>query len=355
MTLIRPFILLCILIFSISCSNYDYDLFIKNGLIIDGTGSEAVSGHVLVHDGKIVQAGDFDISEISAENTIDAEGRVISPGFVDVHSRGVPGETPRFDNFLTQGVTSITLGLIGRSPGNDDVKGWMNGVDNSGTGPNVIHFTGHSTLRNLVDAPRESRLDNQYISRMQEILEESMSAGSFGLSYGLEFEPASYADMPELVALANRAVDNGGIIMGHVRSEDDDRIEESIAEILEIARETDAQLNISHLKIVYANDPQRAEDVLSLLNEARDEGMTITADLYPYVASFTTIGIIFPEWARPPHDFEEVVDNRRAELEDYLRNRINLRNGPEATLFGTGPWTGKTLAEVAEELDIPFE
>jgi len=355
MILTRPLLLLAILIFSISCTNHDYDLLIKNGLIIDGTGSEAFHGHVLVKDGKIIEVGDFDISDNSAVNTLDAEGSIISPGFVDVHSRGVPVETPRFDNFLSQGVTTITLGLIGRSPGDDDVEGWMNEVDNSGTGPNVIHFTGHSTLRNLVDAPREGGLDDQYISRMQEILEKSMSAGSFGLSYGLEFEPASYADMPELVALANRAVENGGMIMGHVRSEDDDKIEEAISEILDVARETGAQLNISHLKIVYANDPERAEDVLELMNEARDEGMTITADLYPYVASFTTIGIIFPEWARPPHNFEEVVANRRAELEEYLCNRINLRNGPEATLFGTEPWTGKTLAEVAEELNMPFE
>jgi len=231
----------------------------------------------------------------------------------------------------------------------------MDEVDHSGTGPNIVHFTGHSTLRNLVDAPREGGLDDQYISRMQEILEKSMDAGSFGLSYGLEFEPASYADMPELAALANTAAGKGGILMGHVRSEDDDRIEESIAEILEVARQSGARLNISHLKIVYANDPQRAEDVLALMDEARDDGLAITADVYPYVASFTTIGIVFPEWARPPHDFDEVAANRRAELEEYLRNRIHLRNGPGATLFGTEPWAGKTLSEVAEELDMPFE
>ena len=355
MFIIRSLLLLGILILLISCASNDYDMLIKNGQIIDGTGSEVFSGHVLVKDGKIVRFGDFDISGITAKNTIDADGRVISPGFVDVHSRGEPVETPRFDNFLTQGVTTISLGLIGRSPGEDDVEGWMNKVDETGTGLNVIHFTGHSTLRNLVGAPREGGLDNQFIDRMQGILEESLSAGSFGLSYGLEFEPASYADMRELVTLANTAVDKGGIIMGHVRSEDDDKIEESIAEILEIARKADAQLNISHLKIVYANDPQRADDVLELMNEARDNGLSVTADLYPYVASFTTIGIIFPEWARPPHDFDEVVASRRAELEEYLRNRINLRNGPEATLFGTEPWTGKTLAEVAKELDMPFE
>jgi N-acyl-D-amino-acid deacylase len=351
----RLLVILFASLFTLSCTAAEYDLLIKNGMIIDGTGTEAYKGHVLVQDGMIVRAGDFEISRIDASKTINAEGMVVTPGFVDAHSRGVPEDTPRFDNFLAQGVTTITLGLIGRSPGGEHVDEWMSDVDRLGTGPNIIHFTGHSTLRNLSDAPREDKLDETYIDRMQEILMESMRAGSFGLSYGLEFEPASYADMPELVALATTVGDYGGMIMGHVRSEDDDRIEESVSEILDVARASDTQLNISHLKIVYANDPQRAEDVLGLMNEARGEGTAVTADLYPYIASFTTIGIVFPEWARPPHDFDEVVENRRDELEEYLRNRIHLRNGPEATLFGTEPWTGQTLADVAEELGIPFE
>ena len=344
------------LIFLLSgCAQPDYDLLITNASIIDGSGSLAADGHILVHDGMIVRAGDFDISEIRAVKTIDAAGRTVTPGFVDVHSRGVPQETPRFDNFLSMGVTTITLGLIGRSPGEGRVGEWMDEVDAVGTGPNVVHFTGHSTLRNLVDAPRRSNPGEEYIARMKEILEASMEAGSFGISFGLEFDPASYADQNELVKLARRAGEHGGMVIGHVRSEDDNRIEEAIQEMLDVAQEAGTDLNISHLKIVYANDTVRAEDVLSLMNDARDAGLTVTADLYPYVASFTTIGIVFPEWARPPNDFDDVVEERRDELAEYLRNRITLRNGPEATLFGTEPWTGMTLAEVSEELGKPFE
>jgi len=110
MHLLRPLLLFCTLILLISCTNNDYDLLIKNGQIIDGTGSEAFSGHVLVKDGKIARIGDFDISGISAGHTIDAEGRVISPGFVDVHSRGVPVETPRFDNFCPRALPPLPLG-----------------------------------------------------------------------------------------------------------------------------------------------------------------------------------------------------------------------------------------------------
>jgi N-acyl-D-amino-acid deacylase len=344
-----------LLIFLISCSQPDYDLLITNAVIIDGSGAEPSEGHVLVHDGKIVRFGDIDLTTITADRTIDADGRVVSPGFVDAHSRGEPQNTPRFDNFLSMGVTTITLGLVGTSPGAGDLSGWMEEVDEHQTGPNIIHFTGHSTLRDLVQAPRRDDIDESYIEQMSDRLSDAMAAGSFGLSLGLEFEPGSFAGMDELVELASVTAGNGGILMGHVRSEDDDRIDEAITELIEIGTQADVQTHVSHLKIVFADDPQRAEDVLSLIEEAREGGLQITSDLYPYIASFTTIGLVFPEWANTQTEFEEAVETRRDELEEYLRNRIEQRNGPDATLFGTEPWTGMTLAEVADELGKPFE
>lgn len=344
-----------LLIFLISCSQPDYDLLITNAVIIDGSGAEPSEGHVLVHDGKIVRFGDIDLTTITADQTIDADGRVISPGFVDAHSRGEPQQTPRFDNFLSMGVTTITLGLVGTSPGAGDLSGWMEEVDEHQTGPNIIHFTGHSTLRDLVQAPRRDDIDESYIEQMSDRLSDAMEAGSFGLSLGLEFEPGSFAGMDELVELASVTGVNGGILMGHVRSEDDDRIDDAITELIEIGAQADVQTHVSHLKIVFADDPQRAEDVLSLIEEAREGGLQITSDLYPYIASFTTIGLVFPEWANTQTEFEEAVETRRDELEEYLRNRIEQRNGPDATLFGTDPWTGMTLAEVADELGKPFE
>ena len=344
-----------LVLFAISCSQSDYDLLIKNGMINDGSGAAPSEGHVLVHDGLIVQAGNFDLTTLTASKTVDADGRVISPGFVDSHSRGEPLETPRFDNFLSMGVTTITLGLVGTSPGAEDLAGWMSSVDELGTGPNVVHFTGHSTIRELAETPRQENVDASYISAMRQQLQEAMDAGSFGLSLGLEFEPGSFAGRDELVDLASAVADRGGILMGHVRSEDDDRIDESVAELMEIGLDADVQTHISHLKIVFADDPQRAEEVLELIENARQSGLMVTSDLYPYIASFTTIGLVFPDWANTQEEFDVAVETRRDELAGYLRNRIELRNGPEATLFGTEPWTGMTLAEVAEELNKPFE
>ncbi|MCH8549993.1 MAG: amidohydrolase family protein [Balneolaceae bacterium] len=344
-----------LILFAISCSQPDYDLLIKNGMIYDGSGTVPAEGHVLVHDGVIVQAGNFDLTTLTASITIDAEGHVISPGFIDSHSRGEPLETPRFDNFLSMGVTTITLGLVGTSPGAEDLASWMSSVDEKGTGPNIIHFTGHSTIRELTGIPRQEDVDASYIDAMREQLQDAMDEGSFGLSLGLEFEPGSFAGRDELVDLASAVADRGGILMGHVRSEDDDRIDDSVIELMEIGLEADVQTHISHLKIVFADDPQRAEDVLELIEEARQSGLRVTSDLYPYIASFTTIGLVFPDWANTQEEFDEAIETRRDELSDYLRNRIEQRNGPEATLFGTEPWTGMTLAEVADELDKPFE
>jgi N-acyl-D-amino-acid deacylase len=335
--------------------NPDFDLLISNALIIDGSGAEPFAGDIGIRDGKIARIGAIDPDAGHIEQHIDAGGRVISPGFIDTHSHGNPLSTPRFDNFLAMGVTSISLGQDGRSPGLDDIHGWMDEVDEQGTGPNIIHFVGHNALRQQVDAPRESGLDESYITEMQDILREALDAGSFGMTTGLEYDHGTFADLDELIALAEPVADAGALVMSHMRSEDDDKIEESVAELLDQGRGSGARVHASHIKIVFGDDPGQAEDVLAQMDEARNEGLSVTADVYPYVASFTGISIVFPDRALPPNDFDEVVEERREDLEEYLRNRVEMRNGPEATLFGTDPWAGMTLAEVAEELDKPFE
>ncbi len=253
------------------------------------------------------------------------------------------------------GVTTISLGQDGRSPGGNNVAGWMDEVDHYGTGTNILHFTGQNTLRQLVNAPREVGLHESYVGQMQQILSENLEVGSFGLTTGLEYDHGTFADLPELISLAMPVAKAGGLVMSHIRSEDDDRIEEAVTELLDQGRGSGAAVHVSHIKIVFGDEPSRAEDLLTLLDNARDEGLQITADVYPYVASFTGIAIVFPEWALPPNDFDKVVETRRDELKEYLRNRIHLRNGPEATLFGTEPWAGKTLAEVADSIGKSFE
>ncbi len=332
-----------------------YDLLITNATILDGTGGPAYTGSIVVRNGIIAQAGVIDTSRVRASQRINAAGRIVSPGFIDPHSHGNPLETPHFDNFLAMGVTTISLGMDGSSPGNNDVSAWMNETERAGTGPNILHFAGHNTLRQLVEAPRESGLDSVYIEQMTTLLNKALEAGSFGLTTGLEYDHGTFSDLDELAELAKTVAESGGLVMSHLRSEDDDSIESAIRELIEQGRMSGADVHISHLKIVYGNDTRRAERVLNLLDEARNEGIRVTADLYPYTASYTGLSILFPEWALPPNDYQEAARNRGGELFSYVRNRVNARNGPEATLFGTGLWAGMTLAEVEEYLERPFE
>jgi N-acyl-D-aspartate/D-glutamate deacylase len=169
----------------------------------------------------------------------------------------------------------------------------------------------------------------------------------------LEYVPGYFAQEEEMISLARVVGENGGIVMSHMRNEDDGQIEKSILELLQ--QGSVAPVHISHFKVVYGKGRDRAEYLLSILDSARTAGVSVTADIYPYTASYTGIGIVFPEWAKPPNDYNKIRASRRKDLKNYLQARIAKRNGPEATLFGDGPWKGMTLKMVADSLKKSFE
>ncbi len=213
-------------------------------------------------------------------------------------------------------------------------------------------FVGHGTLREQSGIGLSSEPEPEGMARMHALLDDALDY-TFGMSTGLEYNPGLNAGESELRALATVVGEHDRLIMSHMRNEDDEALEASIAELLDQGEH--ARVHISHLKSVYGKGAERAERILSILQSARDSGVEITADIYPYTASYTGIGIVFPVWAKTPEQFEVAKATRREELAEYLRNRVNRRNGPEATLLGTEPWTGKTLADLAHEMELPFE
>jgi N-acyl-D-aspartate/D-glutamate deacylase len=365
MTMNKSYVALSAAIFLVACqpapepflSQYEsIDLLIENGRVLDGLGNEAVNADVAVVDDRIVFVGDAGFSDddraTRIERIVDADGRIVAPGFIDLHSHGDPLETPEMENFLAMGVTTISLGQDGSSPDVMPLSDWLADVRAGGIGTNLAMFVGHGTLRNQSGIGMSASPEPADLQRMADMLDEALDY-TFGMSSGLEYNPGLNASTDELRALARVVGANDRIIMSHMRNEDDDQLEASIAELLEQGE--DARVHIAHLKSVYGSGTDRAEELLGILDDARENGIQITAEIYPYSASYTGIGIVFPVWAKTQEQFDVAKVERREELADYLRNRVNQRNGPESTLLGTDPWTGKTLAELSHEMEMPFE
>jgi N-acyl-D-amino-acid deacylase len=338
-------------------AEYDVvDLLIENGQVLDGLGNVAIEADVVVVGDQIVFVGEAAFSAADRENRInriiDAAGRTVAPGFIDLHSHGDPLETPELENFLAMGVTTITLGQDGSSPDVRPLSNWLADVAAKGIGTNLAMFIGHGTIRDQSGIGMSDSPEPEDMQRMLGILDDALGY-TFGLSSGLEYNPGLNAKTSELRALAKVVGQHNRIVMSHMRNEDDDQLEASIAELLEQGEDT--RVHVSHLKSVYGNGPDRAEEILGILDAARASGINVTAEIYPYTASYTGIDIVFPVWAKTQQQFDVAKLERRDELAEFLRDRVNRRNGPEATLLGTDPWTGKTLADVAHEMEMPFE
>ena len=324
--------------------------------LIDGTGAPPRLADVLVTGDRITRiASPAGQGSGSAGRIIAGEGRVLAPGFIDTHSHGDPLEQS-FEAFLAMGVTTIVVGLDGSGPriGKDlDLQPWLRAADRARLDVNVAALSSHGTLRHAVDIPDAVRRpDDAALARMAAQLDAELRAGAFGLSYGLEYVPGIYSEIPELANLGRTVSRYGGVVMSHMRSENDDEIDASINEL--IASSLPARPHISHLKVVFGKGAQRAHTLLDYLAAKRREGIELTADAYPYTAGFTGIAILFPEWALPPTDYASVLAQRRQELRDYLEKRMIRRGGPEALLFGTSPYAGKTVAQAAQEAGLHF-
>jgi N-acyl-D-aspartate/D-glutamate deacylase len=330
------------------------DLLLRGGIVIDGTGAPSYNADILVWNGRIAFIGDASTQNIDAAEVVGIPGLVICPGFIDIHTHGDPLEDPGFRNFIAQGVTSIALGMDGSSVSVDRMDTWIQKVDSLGPGVNILPFVGHGTIRYGSGADHETELSEATLSRMKELLDSGLKLGCWGLSMGLEYFPGKYAGEGELEHLARIVGRYDGVITSHIRNEDDDQVEKSLMEMLHLLNH--CRVNISHLKVVYGKGRTRALEILGLFYDARKEADNLlTADLYPYTASYTGIGLLFPDWARNKKDYSRIREERGDELATYLRNRVNARNGPSSTLIGSGPYKGKTLEQVAGEYDLPFE
>ena len=294
-----------------------YDLIIRGGQVIDGTGNPWFYADVAVKDGHIVAVGSLGAAK--ATRVIDAAGKIVTPGFIDMHSHAAGGlatmELRHSPNMVAQGITLSVVNQDGRSP-RWPIRDQKALYEKQGIGTNTALMVGHATVRTRVMG---NERDNQVatdadIRAMQQLVEEGLADGAFGLSSGLEYDPGRFSETREVVALTRMVKPYGGFYISHERSEGADpmwkvksdpspfvSLIEAVNETITIGRETGVPVVASHLKAKGASYWGSSQVATRLIHEARAQGIPVYADQYPYETSGTDGStVLIPGWALQP-------------------------------------------------------
>jgi dihydroorotase/N-acyl-D-amino-acid deacylase len=272
-----------------------FDLLIRNGRIVDGTGSPWYLGDLAVRNDTIVRIAPR--IDAPATRVIDAGGKVVAPGFIDLHTHARRGifEVPTADNYVRQGVTTLMEGPDGSSP--LPIKPFLDRVAATRVTPNFGLFVGQGSVRDEVIGPVNRKATAAEIERMRGIVRQGMEDGAFGLSSGLFYVPGTFTPTAEVVELAKVAGRMGGIYISHMRDEASGVLD-SVRETIEIGEKGGLPTQVTHHKIIGKANWGRSADTLKLIDEARARGVDATIDQYPYTASSTSIqAALMPAWA----------------------------------------------------------
>jgi N-acyl-D-amino-acid deacylase len=270
-----------------------YDLVIRGGRIVDGSGAPARRADVAIAAGRIALIGSVRSAE--ARETIDATGLVVAPGFIDVHTHADDlADHARAENFVRMGVTTIVAGNCGGSA--LDVGEALAKIEGTGASVNFATFIGHNTVRRAAMGT-ENRLPTiPELTRMRSLVWRAMIDGAVGFSTGLQYVPGAYAATPELIELARVAGNAGGLYASHMRNEGT-ALETAVEETIRVGEAGRCRIQISHLKVDSPSRWGASEAALSLIDAARARGLAIAADQYAYTAASSTLAIRFPAWA----------------------------------------------------------
>lgn len=338
-----------------------YDLVIRGGTVVDGSGGARFRADVAINDGRIVRiARDSAIDSATARTVLDAENLIVAPGFIDNHAHIATNihQYPLAENFLRQGITSIMASLhSGDQPWPLDLYAAQLDV-----APNVGFFAGHSWVRTRVlgldnRPPNAAELDH-----MRALVDSTMQQGALGLSTGLLYVPAFYARTEEIVELAKVASRHGGVYVTHMRDEQSGLLQ-SVAETIRIAREANIPAQINHHKAVGKAQWGWSDKSLALIDSANAAGLDVKHDLYPYLATSTGSSILFPQWslAGGRQEFAKRIADpaQRRKIEGEMRSIIaerasdDLRHIQFRVVPSNRAYDGKTLADYARDRGMP--
>lgn len=301
---------------------------IRDARVIDGSGGAEFAGDVLVEEGRIAAVGE--VGPVRVQRTVDAGGRVVCPGFIDLHSHVdlVVDEFPRADGMLRQGATTLVTGNCGLSPfpRRDPATGLADFARTTARlplGPNLAPLVGHGAIRSAaLDDPSRPATDAD-LARMRSLVGQAMEAGAYGMSTGLIYDPGRFSDTEELITLAAELKSFGGFYASHIRGEDD-RLIGAVAEALRIGHEAGVAVQLSHHKAKRRRNWGAVRETLGMVDRAVEDGVDVTLDAYPYTASSTGLWAYLPDWARRD-DLLPLRDDFPADLRERVLAGIEER------------------------------
>ncbi len=296
-----------------------YDLIIRNGQVIDGTGAAARRADVAIAGGKIAAIGA--VPDGSGTSEIDASGLVVAPGFIDVHTHADSlDEQPEPEHFLRMGVTTVIAGNCGGS--SLPLADALAGIEAARPALNFATLVGHNTVRRAVMDTARRAATPEELERMRGLVRQAMLDGAVGFSTGLQYVPGTYAPTSELVALAAVAGGLGGVYASHMRNEGTE-LEKAVAEALHVGEQAQCPVQISHLKVDSPANWGASAKALGLIDAARRKGMRVNADQYAYSAASSSLGIRFPSWVL--EGGQEQINERLDDADTWARIKKEMR------------------------------
>lgn len=287
-------LLLLLLIAACALAQPPYDLLIRNARVIDGAGNPWYRADIAIKGGRISAIGA--LGPVAATRVIDAKERVVTPGFLDVHTHveGAVEKVPRGDNYLLDGVTTIVTGNCGGSE--DRLGDWFKELEAKGLGLNLASLIGHNTVRRAVMGTANRPATPEELTKMKELVHRAMQEGAVGLSTGLIYIPGTYSTTDEVVDLAKAAAAYQGVYASHMRDEGA-QILDAINEAARVGLDAGMRVQLSHFKIDTPRLWGMSDKSLALVEEYRRKGVDVVIDQYPYDHSSTNLGITLPSWA----------------------------------------------------------
>jgi N-acyl-D-amino-acid deacylase len=349
----------------------DFDLIIRGGYVLDGSGGEAFEADIGISGDYIKEIGQ--ILSVRGKSVIEAKDLIVCPGFIDVHEHTDVElmVNPKAESSIHQGITTLVSGNCGSSPFPlaeeiyeetrenlkevfeldltwRDINGFFSRLEEKGMALNYSTLVGHGAIRGAAMGFNDRDPSQEELEKMKKMVAENIEYGAIGLSTGLEYAPGSYAKAEEIIELGKVVSQNGAVYASHMRDEGD-RLLESLDETIDVARKTGVSVEVSHLKVAYPRNWPKIDAALAKIEEAKENGISIFCDRYPYIAGSTGLSFYFPLWAR-----EGTTDEFLARLKDpALESRLRAHFAEQEKKLGS--WDKVVISSVVSEKNKAFE